>query len=146
MLINLLSLWPALRPIATCAPLLPPWPLFWVCGLFCPPALCSPLSPCGFASGFGGVRLRASTRAGTHGANSRPQKKHRRWPPLRYTGGGPPPPQRPRPTKIKTPTSTVLSNYYWPITPVAPRACSPRFGDRSKRLRWREEVPWCSPP
>jgi hypothetical protein len=28
---------------------------FWVCGLFCPPALCAPLSGCGFASGFGGV-------------------------------------------------------------------------------------------
>ena len=28
MLINLLNLWPVLRPIATCAPLSPHWPLF----------------------------------------------------------------------------------------------------------------------
>jgi hypothetical protein len=33
-----------------------------VCGLFCPPALCAPLSRCGFASGFGG----AGARLGGH--------------------------------------------------------------------------------
>jgi hypothetical protein len=30
MLMDLLNLWPALRPIATCAPLSPHWPLFWL--------------------------------------------------------------------------------------------------------------------
>jgi hypothetical protein len=36
MLINLLNLWPVLRPIATCAPLSPHWPLLGSVAFFAP--------------------------------------------------------------------------------------------------------------